>query len=310
MSVESLSSTLRSGGVIPMDGAMGTELGRLDNDGIQLGLVSWSAAPLETSEGQLAIANIHSASIAAGARIIITNTFRAGRLGEGAAAATLTACRLATSARLHSGEKDIVIAGSVGPVGDCYIPEETPDDDTLKKSHGIRAAQLKRGGVDFELIETTPTGHEALIAARSAAEAGLPFAVSYYVQHHNGWRLQSGEPVDEAVEALYAEKLTPLFLGGNCISPETATQLVSYLAGLSIRPPISVYAQGYDESSPLQDEGVTDQYEHYLLEVDKWLQAGAQVVGGCCGVPPSWIKTIAERINYPSTTNPQDSISG
>jgi S-methylmethionine-dependent homocysteine/selenocysteine methylase len=296
MFIRKHSYQLDEGIVIAMDGAMGTEL---YNRGVALDPHTWSAEALATEAGQNVIVGIHADSIAAGAKIIITNTFRTDWLEEGAGAAALLACQLAHRAVAESKAYDVAIAGSIGPVGDCYDPNATPSDDVLRKHHTEQIGWLQQGGVDFILAETMPTVREAVIVAEAAADAGLSVSISFCCRHKDGTHLLSGESLSDAVQAVTANpQVTLVFLGVNCVSPRTATQAVEHLRSLSIKgnPPISVYAQGIDESSPIRDDDIIDPFEHYLVQVDRWLDAGVRVIGGCCGVPPSWIESIAQKI--------------
>lgn len=288
---------LDSTSLIIMDGAMGTEI---YNRGVALDPHTWSAEALATTAGQKVIESIHFDAINAGAKIIITNTFRTDWLGASSKEAALLACKLAHQARSMAGaEKSVSIAGSVGPVGDCYTPEDTPSNKVLINRHREHIRSLQKGGVDFILAETMPTIREAVIVAKLATKAGLPVGVSFCAKHHRGDLLLSKESLADAVIAVTAiDGIQLVSIGVNCVTPQTATESVQCLAKLDIpgRPLISVYAQGMDESSPVFDDDVIDPYQNYLNQVDKWLEAGAQIIGGCCGVPPSWIETIAEKI--------------
>ncbi len=310
MNIELLHQTMANGGVVVMDGAMGTELGKLNNQSIVLGQESWSAAPLETDAGRRAIVAIHVASILAGAQILTTNTFRTHRL-EASSESTLLACDLALEARQISG-KEVLIAGSIGPVGDCYTPEDTPDEVTLWATHTAQSELLQKAGVDLILVETMPTAYEALIAAQAAAATRLPVIVSMYSNPAVGSRMLlsekplgpkkmiGGENLREVVQSLIQLGVPLTGFGVNCIHTGAALQAVSHLS-LGKKVPISVYAQGDDETSPLQLKNIANHEQHYLDFVVRCLELGAQLVGGCCGVPPSWLRNIRRQVQGQTT---------
>lgn len=312
MPFEDIRSRLHRGEVITIDGAMGTELGKVDKQGVELGQESWSAAPLATQIGREAIAEIHRRNIRSGAELIITNTFRVNRL-RNYGQATLAACELAQQARESVERPNVAIAGSIGPIGDCYTPGDTPEDKKLHTGHASQAKLLKKGGVDVGWIETMPTLRESVIAAQKVAEAELPVAVSVYCDPNDGTRLLpyrdhkderwlGGESLEEVLETFRHEGIALVSFGVNCVTPGAATQSVVYLDSLRHKPPVSVYAQGYDESSPFHDANIDDYCRHYMKFIDTWLQAGAQLVGGCCGVPPEWIKAIGTSVQMRNST--------
>src|SRR3989344_5384837 len=185
--------------IIILDGAMGTELQRR---GVQTKLPLWSAQAL--IDNPQVVQKIHQDYIDAGAEIITTNTFRTNvrtikrsALKKTARLLTKTAVNLALSAVKKSGKK-ILVAGSIAPVEDCYLPELVPSAQELKKEHRLLAKYLKESGVDLILIETMNTLREAIIAAQAALETRLPVLVSLTIG--NNGRLLSGEEPEEAVE--------------------------------------------------------------------------------------------------------------
>jgi homocysteine S-methyltransferase len=269
-----------------MDGAMGSEI---HSRGVSTKLPLWSAEALITEPE--VVRRIHEDYIQAGAEIIITNTFsttdrilKRGRAKHSGRELTVLACHLAQQARKNVGAMhDVYIAGSVAPLEDCYSPELTPPEPELRKEHRAMADDLRRGGVDFILIETMITLRETLAALRAARETGLPVAVSFCCDDRG--RLLSGEPLEKVIPAI--EEFDPLFIGVNCVSPAIATKTLRKLKGLTGLP-VSVYAQG--DGEPDDDDGwhsgQDPKVETYIRSAKRWLTDGAQVVGGCCGTTP------------------------
>jgi S-methylmethionine-dependent homocysteine/selenocysteine methylase len=289
---------------ILMDGAMGTEILRR---GVPTTLPLWSADAL-LSHPEV-VRNIHADYIAAGAEIVITDTFRTiarafaqkdgfenakaakdGKYAEEAYAATILACRLAKEAiEQVKPEHPIYIAGSMAPLEDCYIPELTPPAVDLLTEHAVTAQSLKDGGVDFLLIETMITVRETMAAVQAAKQVHLPFAVSFCTNREGN--LLSDETLEEVVREV--EQYDPLFLGVNCVSPAIATHTLHILKQLTTKP-LSVYAQG--DGIPELEQGwtfVNEEYvEDYIAHVDQWIEAGAQIIGGCCGTSPIYIERL------------------
>ncbi|HEY3993342.1 MAG TPA: homocysteine S-methyltransferase family protein [Ktedonobacteraceae bacterium] len=283
-----LKNRLAAGDLLVMDGGMGSELERRS---IPTTLPLWSAEALLTHPE--AVEQIHKDYIDAGAELIITDTFRTTRrafgkrdMADQAASAAALACSLAQHARekTHSTH-ELYMAGSIAPLEDCYTPELTPSQPEIEAEHAELVAQLKLGGVDFILLETMITARETLSGVKTAYNSGLPFAVSFCC--NDALALLGSEPLQEVVQAV--EPFQPLFVGVNCISSEIATRAVKQLRAMTTLP-ISVYAQGYGPAHDLLAE--EHHLQTYLRAALQWLDAGAQIIGGCCGTTPAHIRAL------------------
>lgn len=275
---------------------MGTEILRR---GIPTTLPLWSAEALLTRPE--VVRSIHEDYIRAGAEIIITDTFRTTRwafasvgMAEKAREASLLACRLARQA-IQETQPDhpVYIAGSIAPLEDCYSPELTPAQDDLLREHFSNALDLKEGGVDFLLLETMITSRETMAAVRAAQSLGLPFAASFCTDAEG--RLLGGELLEDIVREV--EAYDPLFIGVNCVSPDIATRTLLRLKTIT-RKPLSVYAQG--DGIPEINQGWLFVEEDYAAHVAQWRQAGAQIIGGCCGTSPPYIARLRDILSESS----------
>jgi homocysteine S-methyltransferase len=287
-----LKDRLASGELIIMDGGMGSEL---EHRGIATTLPLWSAEALLTQPE--IVEHIHLDYLAAGAQIITTDTFRTTRrafgkkgMAERAADALALACAIARQARESvSNNHEIAIAGSIAPLEDCYSPELTPPQPEIEAEHAELVDQLKQGGVDFILLETMITARETLSGVRSAVHSGMPFAVSFCC--NNSLALLGGEALEQVIRAV--EPFHPLFIGVNCISSEIATAAVRKLREITSLP-ISVYAQGDGLADGALGRVMAEE-QHlstYLQAAGQWLAAGAQIIGGCCGTTPAYIRAL------------------
>lgn len=277
-----------------IDGAMGTEI---LHRGYDTKLPLWSAEVLLTNPE--VVRDIHEDYIKAGADVIVTNTFSTTRrsyakegYGDRAEELTLLACDLAKQARDAAADgREVWIAGSVAPLEDCYSPELTPAQEELDREHLEFAKILKKGGVDFILIETMITLREIKAALEAARSTGLPVAVS--VCCNKDGDLLGGETLQDFVAL--AEQYDPLFIGVNCVSPAIATKVVKQLKGLTERP-VSVYAQG--EGTPDDDQGWKfdglDPEDAYVRAAKEWHKDGAQLIGSCCGSNPHYTQRLHE----------------
>lgn len=283
---------LRAGPPLLLDAAMGSDL---DRRGLATTLPLWSAIGL--IERPDLVRQIHVENLRAGADIITTNTFRttartlrkAGIDPERAAELDALAVALAREARERTGRSDALIAGSIAPLEDCYLPTfETPPDLALEE-HRAQARSLAAAGVDLLMVETMPTATEAAIALRAATETGLPATVGFVCAPLDGpaspVRLLSGETLAEAVARV--EPLEPAAIFVNCAPPDVISAGLRELVGLTSRP-----TGGYANAGHVDDEvgwssagGISP--ERYAEGARGWIMLGARVVGGCCGTHPA-----------------------
>lgn len=291
MDISQLKKLLDQGETVVMDGGTGSEIAAR---GIQTALPLWSAQAL-LSHPEI-VREIHKDYIDSGAQIIITNTFRTtertfkkAKLNNQAKKATLLACKLALQAVKKSGKR-VWVAGSIAPLEDCYSPHLVPPLPELKKEHLENVKNLKAGGVDFILLETMISIKEAVSACEATKKVQLPMAVSFCCNAKG--ELLSGESLQDAVSAI--EKYLPMFISLNCMNPETITKVIKQLRK-STELPIGAYAQGdgqVDAEQGWRSGGAM--IGNYLKEVKQWIKDGAQIIGGCCGTNPDYIKSLVE----------------
>ncbi|MBU0640839.1 MAG: homocysteine S-methyltransferase family protein [Planctomycetes bacterium] len=287
---EALRPRLERGRMV-LDGATGTELERR---GVPASPPLWAAAALTTHPD--VVEAVHREYIAAGAEIIVANTFRTNQRTLRAAGCerdgailnqrAVALARRATSTAL-SGVRPLV-AASVAPVEDCYCPELVPPEAVLADEHARMMAWLHEAAPDLVWIETMSTVREARAAARAAAERHLPLAVSFVVQE--GGDLLSGERLEDAVAAV--EQFAPLALGLNCIPPRGLTAILPRLRQATSRP-VSAYAH-INNAVPIRGWNYSEARSpaEYAAYARAWVDLGAELVGGCCGTTPAHIRAV------------------
>jgi S-methylmethionine-dependent homocysteine/selenocysteine methylase len=293
--LKSVQARLSEEAPIILDGAMGTELFRR---GVKTKLPSWSAHAL-VHQPEL-VREIHEDYIRAGAEIITTNTFRTSYrslnkecYGSRAKELTELAVTLAKEARSNSVQSPVWIAGSVAPLEDCYEPELVPDMRTAAKEHAQMIDWLTNSGVDLILIETMNSIEEALVAAESAAQTGLPFFVSWTCT--NNGTILGGQSLEEGVRALLPYHPSAFLV--NCTPAVHLEASLSRLLKSVGTIPVGAYANigkpepvfGWEFTDELDAEG----YSRLALN---WISAGAKIVGGCCGTSPDYIRSIIQRL--------------
>ncbi len=285
-------SRLQQGPVL-CDGAMGT---LLYGKGI---FINRCYDELNLSQADL-IRGIHCDYLQAGAEVIETNTFgansfRLARHGfaERVREINLAGARLARQAAEAEIAKKAVeawVAGSVGPLGVRIEPLGKIAREEARAAFREQIAALAEGGVDLLILETfgyVEELHQAYLAARDAAPA-LPVIAQVTIDE-DGNCLDGSSP--ESFTARMAEWGADV-IGCNCsVGPVAMLEAVERMRRvteipLSAQPnagmPRSVEGRNIYLCSP----------EYMASYTRKFVAAGAQVVGGCCGTTPEHIKAM------------------
>ena len=285
-----------------MDGATGTEL---DRRGVDVGMPLWSAGAMDQAPDVLR--EVHETYLKAGADAIITNTFRTherslAKAGMGNRAEELThaAVAIARQARDHT-RPDAFVWGGVAPLEDCYSPHLAPDSMTCREEHGQIIRPLIDAGVDLVLIETMCSAREAIAAADAASEhANGAWAISFCLTSDGDiGRLLDGTPLSQIISQIASAR----FIGINCVSPHVLKLQVEHLRSLL---PETMPIAAYGNVGHADEEGgwvCTDAIdpERYADHAMSWLNAGASIIGGCCGTTPGTIQSLNSRLRSIST---------
>ena len=283
----------KSESIFLLDGATGSEL---DRAGVNMGMPLWSAnAILEAPE---ILKQVHIAYLEAGAQAIITNTFRTHErslakagMGDRAEELTAKAVEIAQSAR-DEVNTDALVFGSVAPLEDCYEPELAPVSKVCEEEHSKMIKHLVNSGVDLVLIETMCSAGELCAASIAAMEHTDDWAISVCLQQDSVGTLLDGNPIAEFIPALARAR----FMGINCYPATKLAEQVAYLRSIApTHMPIAAYGNvGYadvDGGWVITDAVEPKRFAEYAME---WVDAGASIIGGCCGTTPATIAAIGK----------------
>lgn len=287
---------LERGELVLLDGALGTELERR---GVATPLPLWSGQALLDAPDTLR--QIHEDYARAGADVLAAATFRTtprvmSKLGWADAEAvrlTELAIRLASEGRDRAAAgRPVWIGGSLGPLEDCYRPDDAPSHDAMEREHGGQARRLQRAGADLLLLETFNRSDEAAVACAAARATGLSFTVSFVCA--GGPRLLSGEGLAEAARAV--EPFDPAAILVNC-TPIDETAACLDLLSRTVTVPFGAYPNaGIVSPSGAWDFDPSLTPERFAAIAREWLRTGAQVLGGCCGTTPEHIRALREAL--------------
>lgn len=265
-----------------LDGAIGTEL---ISRGLELGTPDWSARAV--AEAPELLAEIHRDYVKAGATLHTANTFRTQlrALGERWVDVLGAAVRIARDAV----PQGCAVLGSMAPVEDCYRPDLSPGA-AARPQHREIASALANAGCDLLLCETFANGAEAVVAVEEALATGLPAWLSLTAGPF-GDLLSPAQLARIGADAV-STGIERLLV--NCIA---ATQIGAYVDAIaSLGVPIGVYANAGREDEALGWGATSPRAaEAYAELAQRWKDAGASVIGGCCGTGPLHIRALAER---------------
>jgi S-methylmethionine-dependent homocysteine/selenocysteine methylase len=288
---------------ILLDGGMGREL---RSRGVNILAAIWSATGLISAPE--IVRQIHQDYICAGADIITTNTYgiiRSSLAKEGLEdqfeALNVLACTLARQARQKS-ETPVLIAGSLPPLAGSYRPDLVGESEDLLPLY-LEQAELLAPYVDLILCETMSSAAEGRAAALAACQTGKPVWVAWTLHEDQSGNLRSGETISLAAEFLSDLPISGILV--NCCAPESIAnalpQLIAagadYIGGYAntFQPiPKDWKLDGDKQTDGLLDLRSDLDPASYAEHVGRWLQAGATVVGGCCGTGPAHIAKIKE----------------
>lgn len=243
------------------------------------------------------VVGIHSSYRKAGAKIIETNTFGGNPLkletrglGEKARDINALAARLAKSA----AGRDVLVAGSIGPLGELLSPFGILSFDKAYHAFRVQAEGLVEGGADFLLIETMIDLREAKAAVLAVKDTApeTAFVVSFTFDRLG--HTVTGTPPD--VAARWSAFIGAAGVGANCgVGPEA---YVSTVEALSAHGGIPVFAYG---NAGIPGNGDYHSPEVFAAWGRRLAEAGASVVGGCCGTTPKHISALAGAVDGIST---------
>lgn len=276
------------------DGAMGTLL-------MARGMTSGACGMAWNIDRAEDVKAIHDAYRAAGSQLITTNSFGGSRfvLDLHGRAADVRALNLAAArvARAAAGE-DAWVLGDVGPCGDFLEPVGDLTEDEVREAFREQIKALLEGRADAILVETMSDPAEMVcgIEAALSCDPGVPVVGTYAFQKTatGEFRTMMGTPVAEAIGR--AVDAGAKIVGANC---GASLDLDDYVA---LCKEIATAAGGThviiqpNAGAPRQVDGAALYLatpEQMAETATRLLDAGARIVGGCCGTTPAHLAAIA-----------------
>lgn len=288
-----LSELLDRKHVLLADGATGTNY-------FQAGLTSGEPPEFWTVERPEEVVGLHQRFVDAGADIILTNTFGCNahrlKLHHAEHRTYELAKRAAELARsvADATPRPVVVGGSVGPTGELFEPLGSLTRESALASFIAQLEGLRDGGADVAWIETMSAPEEANCAAEGAICVGLPYVVTY--SFDTAGRTMMGLLPRAGAATMAAQAVPPVALGANCGvgAPDILVSLLQMADA-----PCPLISKGncgvpHFEGTEVVYSGTPELMASYArLAID----AGARIIGGCCGTTPVHLAAMRAAID-------------
>jgi 5-methyltetrahydrofolate--homocysteine methyltransferase len=281
---------VRGGDILISDGAMGTQLAAR-------GAIQGTISNLEFPD---IVKAIHADYKNAGARVILTNTLTANRISLEHAGLADKVEQINTSGAALCREAvgdTCYIVGDMTSTGKFMEPLGDYTEAQFAENAAEQARYLADAGVDLIIVETMADVRETCVSIRAAKEAtGLPVIASIsFDLTTQGFRTMMGDTVDHAVSEL--TKAGADVIGANCgtIDPFEMSDLIAQMRAVTDMP---IAAQPNAGKPELSAGEVTFRLtpDEFADGIIKCKNAGATLLGGCCGTTPAHIAALAQRL--------------
>ena len=288
----SLQDLLALGRPLLADGATGTNY-------FKVGLESGEPPEFWITDHPDRVIGLHQQFVDAGADIILTNTFGCNRhrlkLHNAQARVHELAAGAAKLARsvADAASRPIVVAGSVGPTGELFEPLGALTHDEAVDAFAEQIEGLKEGGADVAWIETMSAPEEMRAAAEAAIRVGMPYVCT--MSFDTAGRTMMGLAPNTLAAQFADLPVAPVAIGANCgVGASDILVSVLEMAG-AVNPIVCKGNCGIPkfEGTTITYSGTPELMAKYArLAVD----AGARIIGGCCGTSPEHLRAMAESI--------------
>jgi homocysteine S-methyltransferase len=275
-----------------LDGGLSTAL---ELNGNKLSTSLWTGELIRTAPNE--ITKAHLDFINAGAQIIITSSYQLSYIGcenRGWSSAQTDealykSTQLAIDAVSQSGQA-VKVAASVGPYGAAladgseYRGNYGVGKSALRDFHARRIEVLIASNPDYLALETMPDTQEVEVLLDLLSDCPIPYWVSYSCKEGN--QTNAGQSFASAVDLAQSA----MAVGVNCTAPELITGLLS---SASSAVSYVVYPNSGRTWDAVEKVWIgTTQVGFADSLVKEWMDQGAEIIGGCCGIGPKEITSL------------------
>ena len=190
---------------------------------------------------------------------------------------------------------DVIVAGDITMTGRQLKPIGDLDFDELVDVYKEQISILKEAGCDILVVETMMSLQEcraALIAAKEVCDLAVMVTLTFEA---DGRTLYGS---DAAASAITLEALGASAIGANCSTgPDKMEEIIRNMVSVTSIPVIAKPNAGL----PTVNENGDTEYDMgpdtFVKEMERLVNAGASIIGGCCGTTPDYIKGLFEKYN-------------
>ena len=278
---------------IIFDGAMGTLI-------MAAGVSSVKSPTLLNLEKPELVTDFHKQYFDAGADVVLTNTFGANPIKlktEKIERPMETINREAVRLARQACPEGKFVAGDIGPTGKMLPPVGDCTVEEMREAFCLQAKVLIESGVDLLIIETMYSLEEAVGAVHGVRNAGdiILIASMTFNKTERGYFTLMGETVGQCATAL--EQAGANVLGANCTLGSADMIDLTKEFSASTAKPILIQPNA---GKPVMRKGVT-YYEQtpseFAQDARILIAMGADMIGGCCGTNPEFIKALTAALS-------------
>ena len=282
--------TVKSKDVFLLDGAIGTELDKR-------GLMGRGGNNLDHPE---IVLEIQKEYVQSGSDALTTNTLTMNRIyieSHNVDVSVKDVNRAGVKIAREAAGPEKFVLGNLSSTGQMLEPYGTYTEQQFCDTFKEQAEILAEAGVDGFLIETMFDLRESLCALRSCKDIGSDAVIASiaFATEQNGGRTIMGDAAGQCAKRLTDEGAD--IVGANCgdLDPSQTAAVVSFFREATSLP---ILAQPNAGRPKLIDDKTVFEMtpEPFAEGIAKCIQAGAKVVGGCCGTTPEHIRAVAQML--------------
>jgi methionine synthase / methylenetetrahydrofolate reductase(NADPH) len=282
--------------VLVCDGAIGTMLHAAGNS------LDRALPELNLSQPD-AVSTVHDSYVDAGVDLILTNTFGAGRLrlaphGHAGRVVEINKAGVRLAREAAKARRGAVFVG--GSIAPAVGATQRPGTPARERIEAVReqVVALADAGVDVLVLETFGYMDELLEAVRVAAEVtDLPILAQATFTAEG--RTPGGETPREVATAL--SDLPIAALGANCtVGPQRMLAIVEELRATTTLPISAQPNAGLPRRMRDRRFEYSLDHDYFVRYARRCVEAGASMVGGCCGTTPAHIRALVAGMERPA----------
>jgi methionine synthase I (cobalamin-dependent) len=277
------------------DGATGTNM-------MGMGLPAGQAPDLWNLDKPENVTRLHSSFIEVGADIILTNTFGANRCRlklddaqDKTREINEAGARIARASADAAG-RPVVVAGSMGPTGEMLEPYGLLTSEEAEATFVEQAEALAEGGVDVIWIETIFAFGELEAAIAAASRTGLP--VTSTMTFDTVGKTMMGDSPEKARAFIETMDPGPIAFGANCgAGPSMLIDTICNYRRSGSASDVLIAKGNCGVPQMIGGEIVYSGNEEIMATYARLARdAGARIIGGCCGTTPAHLKAIGDAL--------------